>query len=379
MLILQIICLSFTISYVILMILYRRGWRLQPQFKVEDSYSPFIRISVIIPARDEARNIGNCIESLLAQDYPRELLEVIVVDDHSSDNTAAIVESFGQPNIRCIALADYVAAGQTVAYKKAALSAGIANSNGELIITTDADCVASPSWLRHLAAFYEMKKPVMIAGPVDFTTNGSFVQLFQSLDFMSMQGITAAANRLGLGSMSNGANLAFSRDAFNQVEGYKGVDHLASGDDYLLMVKMQAAFPGKIGYLKAEEAIVRTPPQPDWTSFFQQRIRWASKSGKYDDSKITGILSLVYLFNFSLAALLIAGLFYPWFLIVGAAMLIVKIIVELWFLYPVAKFYNKTQELLLFPFLQPLHIAYIVSAGLLGFIGVYKWKGRTVK
>lgn len=379
MLILQIICLAFTIGYVILMTLYRRGWRLQPRFKVENSYNPVTKLSVIIPARDEAKNIGDCIESLLAQDYPRELLEVVVVDDHSSDNTAGIVASFGQPNIHCISLSEHLAAQQTLAYKKAALAVGIANSSGDLIVTTDADCVAPPLWLKYVAALYEQKKPVMIAGPVDFTTDGSLVQLFQSLDFMSMQGITAAANKLGLGSMSNGANLAFERDAFNKVEGYKGVDHLASGDDYLLMVKMQAAYPGRIAYLKAEEAIVKTAPQPDWSGFFQQRIRWASKSGKYNDSKMTGILSLVYLFNFSVAALIIGGLFYPWFLLAGIIMLLVKIVVELWFLYPVAGFYNKTQQLLLFPFLQPLHIAYIVSAGLLGFVGVYKWKGRTVK
>ncbi|MCD6065162.1 MAG: N-acetylglucosaminyltransferase [Flavipsychrobacter sp.] len=379
MLTLQIICLLFTLGYVILMLLYRRGWCLQPQFTLIDDYVPQTRMSIIIPARDEAVNIGACLDSILVQSYPGELLEVIVVDDHSTDGTGEIVRSYGKANIRCIPLADYLSKEQIVAYKKAALSAGIANSSGELIVTTDADCIVPRSWLKHIAAMYEQKKPVMIAGPVDFTSDSSLVQTFQSLDFMSMQGITAASNRLGLGNMSNGANLAFSREAFDQVSGYSGIDHLASGDDYLLMVKMQQAFPGRMAYLKSDKAIVRTLPQPDWASFFQQRIRWASKSGKYDDKKMTCILMLVYLFNLSFIALLIGGLFDSSCFLLAAGMFVVKIIVELVFLFPVTKFYNKTQQLLTFPFLQPLHILYIVSAGLLGFAGVYKWKGRAVK
>lgn len=221
----------------------------------------------------------------------------------------------------------------------------------------------------------------MIVAPVDFTNNDSIVQLFQSLDFMSMQGITAASHRLKLGNMSNGANLAFSKAAYTAVDGYKGIDHLASGDDYLLMMKMQHAYPDKISYLKNTDAIVKTAPQPDWSSFIQQRIRWASKSGKYDDKKLTSILAFVYLYN----VLIFVSAFVSFLhlnTIYGYSffsLLFIKTVVELIYLAPVARFFNKRQELLYFPLLQPLHVLYIVSAGLLGFIGVYKWKGRKVK
>lgn len=374
-----IIAALFTLLYATLMLLYRKGWQEQPVFNKPDII-PQTKISIIIPARNEEDNIGKCLDAILAQDYPEHLYVVIVVDDHSTDKTADIVKGYHKQNIRCIKLADH-AGETTIAYKKKALSLGIAASAGDLIITTDADCVAGSNWLYNMAAIYQQEKPVMIVAPVDFTNNGSIVQLFQSLDFMSMQGITAASHKLGLGNMSNGANLAFTKAAYNAVDGYKGIDHLASGDDYLLMMKLNYAYPGRISYLKSQDAIVKTAPQPDWSSFIQQRIRWASKSGKYDDKKLTSILAFVYLYN----VLIFISAFvsfvhlntiygYSFFLL-----LLIKTIVELIYLAPVARFFNKRWELLYFPLLQPLHILYIVSAGFLGFIGVYKWKGRKVK
>lgn len=368
------------LCYAILMIIYRIGWNRQQSAVIPADFIPSTGISIIIPARNEAENIGACIRSILAQSYPVDLYEVIVIDDHSTDDTVAVVHSFDQPHVKCIKLADIIEETDIiVAYKKKALDTGISACKGELIITTDADCIAAPGWLMSIAAIYQQEKPVMIVAPVDFTTNSSVVQLFQSLDFMSMQGITAATHQMKLGNMSNGANLAFSKKAFQSVDGYAGIDHLASGDDYLLMMKLQKAYPGRISYLKAKDAIVRTAPQPDWTGFLNQRIRWASKSGKYDDDKLTVILLLVYLFNMSFAVVWGAAFFESWLYTPLLLMLVLKTSIEIYYLFPVARFFNKQKQLWIFPLLQPLHIAYIISAGLLGFIGVYKWKGRRVR
>lgn len=374
------ICIVLGLCYVVLMLLYRRGWLLQKEFVLPADFIPSTFISVIIPARNESANIAACVRSVLAQNYPPHLLEVIVVDDHSEDDTAEVVARLQAVNVRCIRLADYMAENtDIVAYKKLAINTGISQSRGALIVTTDADCVAPQNWLLHIAAVYDQQKAVMIVGPVDFTDNGRAVQIFQSLDFMSMQGITAAAHRLKLGNMSNGANLCFTRAAFNKVNGYQGIDHLASGDDYLLMMKLNKAFPGRIAYLKNAAAIVKTPPQPDWTSFLQQRIRWASKSAKYDDKKLNSILIFAYLFNVTFLLLLIGGLFDAKCLLIALGLFVVKMIADFLFLFPVSAFFNKRRQLLSFVALQPVHIAYIILAGLLGFVGVYSWKGRRVK
>lgn len=378
MTVLLIISCVTAVLYVLLMMVYRRGWLLQKTLELQPGFEPGTFISVIIPARNEEANIAACIDSVLKQNYPDKLYEIVVVDDHSEDGTAAIVKRYGG-NVRYVDLAEHLAVGKVNAYKKAALGAGIATARGELIVTTDADCIAQPLWLKHLAACYEQDKPVMIVAPVIYSCDGRLVQLFQLIDFMSMQGITAAAQRLRLGNMSNGANLAFSRKAYEEVGGYKGTDHLATGDDYLLMVKMNERHPGKIAYLKSEEAIITTAPQATWGGFLRQRIRWASKSGKYKDATLTGILMLVYLFNSSLFALAIAGFFQPVLFRWLAGIILLKIIAELVFLVPVARFFGRSTVLPYHPLLQPLHIVYIVMAGFLGFVGGYEWKGRRVR
>lgn len=347
---------------------------------MDKAFMPTTPISIVIAARNEEQNVGKCINAILAQNYPGELFEIVVVDDHSNDNTASVIKRYADGRVRYVSLAEHVDKDEVIiAYKKKAIATGISNSKGTLIVTTDADCTMQPDWLLQIAAMYEAQHPVMIVAPVDFVSDNSIVQTFQSLDFMSMQGITVATHYLRLGNMSNGANLAFTRDAYGSVNGYEGVDHLASGDDYLLMMKLQKAFPGRIAYLKSKQAIVSTLPQPDWQGFYRQRVRWASKSGKYDDKKMTLVLSFVYLFNAVLMALFITAIFNPSYWIWLVSGLVVKVVAELMYLYPVAGFFAKRRQLLVFPLLQPLHIVYIVLVGFAGFVGTYQWKGRTIR
>jgi len=380
MLIIIVVCLVMTLGYVLLMLAYRMGWDRQPDFVLPPQFEPHTFISVIIPARNERTNIGGCIESLLAQKYPDDLFEIIVVDDHSDDGTAEIVTEYAGKNVTCIALADHIDPEKKInAYKKAAIAAGIGQSKGTLIVTTDADCLVPNSWLLHIAAIYEQQAPIMVVAPVIFTSNDTILQLFQLTDFMSMQGITAAAHSLKLGNMSNGANLAFSKSAFQDAGGYHGTEHLASGDDLLLMAKLEKLSPGNISYLKSQNAIVVTTPQPDWSSFLQQRIRWSSKSGKYKDFRLTGILLFVYLYNLSFLVLGVACFFHPQYLYLTLSTLAVKVLAEYLFVRHVARFFGNEWVLKYFPFLQPLHIVYIVVAGFLGFVGGYRWKGRSVR
>lgn len=368
------------VLYSLLMLVFRRAWMKQDVFEIPENYLPTIKIAIIIPARNEERNIGLCIQSILANDYPSHLFEIIVIDDHSTDRTFDKVLEFNLEHVRCLKLKDFVSPEEIcVAYKKKAIEIGVQQSKASFIITTDADCTVPKNWLSSFAAIAAIQQPVFIIGPVNYSNQAGWLARFQTLDFMTMQGITGAIHQLKWGSMSNGANLAFRKDAFEMVEGYKGADHLASGDDFLLLVKMQKAYPKRISYLKSQKAIVSTLPQPTLISFLNQRIRWASKSGKYDDKKVTQILFLVYLLNLSILILAITTFFIPtlWMLLV--ALLLGKTFFELLFIKSVAIFFDKQKELKYFLFFQPLHIVYIVLAGFLGFWGSYQWKERKVK
>jgi cellulose synthase/poly-beta-1,6-N-acetylglucosamine synthase-like glycosyltransferase len=221
--------------------------------------------------------------------------------------------------------------------------------------------------------------PVFVAAPVQFRNNGRFLSIFQALDFISLQGITAASVAAGTHAMCNGANLAYEKNAFYAVGQFAGIDNIASGDDMLLMQKIKKEYPDKLGFLFHREAIVETMPMNNWYDFFQQRIRWASKAVHYQDRSIFWVLLLVYLLNFLLLLMMLAAVvdtdnLYPFF-----ELLLVKTFVELLFLYPVASFFKQTPLLYLFPIMQPIHICYTVIAGWMGKFGSYQWKGRIVK
>ena len=369
MILLYIILLLFVL-YSIVVLRYWYHWKNIPLFK--SSSSPSTTISVIIPARNEEENIGDLLKALQKQTYPSSLFEVIVIDDHSTDNTASVVNQF--PNVRLLQNANAINS-----FKKKAVETGIAAAVNSMIAVTDADCIPPPTWLQTIAAFKEEKQSVFIAAPVVISCNASLVQMFQAMDFMILQGITGAVVQQQQLSMCNGANLAYEKKVFEAVNGFSGIDTIASGDDMLLMYKIWQKFPGKVHYLKSPDAIVSTQPMQTWKQFFRQRIRWASKAGKYDDKRFLPVLLHVYLFNLSFLALIIGAFFdYRYWLVLGIAWL-AKTLVELPLFASTAKFFHKQWALKLFFFFQPLHILYTIVSGLFGQFGKYEWKGRQVQ
>jgi cellulose synthase/poly-beta-1,6-N-acetylglucosamine synthase-like glycosyltransferase len=219
-------------------------------------------------------------------------------------------------------------------------------------------------------------KPVMIAAPVRVTPEHSLVGIFQSLDFLSLQGITAASVHRGFLQMCNGANLAFTADGFRAVDGYMGIDHLPTGDDMLLMEKMAGRFPGRIAYCLSRDTIVDTRPVGSVREFLRQRIRWASKAREYRDGRMFFVLLLVYLLNLAMLMLAVAACVQPSLWTSWLVLLLAKTLIESWFLYPVARFFGSAGLMAWFLPSQPLHILYTVMAGFFGQVKGYRWKGR---
>ena len=370
-----IIC---TTLYCLLILLYRYWYlRLQP-FSMPAAYNPSTRFTIIIPARNEAANIERCIRSITASGYTQPY-EIIVVDDCSTDNTAAVVQGLQAtfPQLKLIRLQD-VLTGPINAYKKKAITTAIDAAAYEWIITTDADCIAPPQWLFLFDACIQQTNPVFIAAPVVFRYTGSFFAAFQCIDFLSLQGITAASVSAGFHSMCNGANLAYTKKSFQAVDGFTNADHIASGDDMLLMHKIRARFPNQVAYLHHPGAVVTTFPEPGLSAFLRQRIRWASKATSYTDRRIFLVLLLVYVYNACLLLLLPASILYPALFVFWLKLLLVKTITELLLMYPVATFFQQRRLLWWFPLMQPLHLLYTVVSGWLGKFGKVQWKGRTV-
>ena len=360
---------------------YRRSWnKISDLAKDAGIADPFI--TVIIPVRNEEANVPALISSLSQQSYSALRHEIIIIDDHSTDATWRMLQDrqAGVTQIRVVKLSDMVPPGSEIkAHKKLAIEKAIEIARGELIVTTDADCVFRTDWLRTLAACYSSTQAKFIAAPVKIEAEGSFLSLFQAIDFMTLQGITGASVSTRFHTMCNGANLAYEKAAFYEVGGFSGVDTIPSGDDMLLMYKIYKAYPENVFYLKNAEAIVTTKAAYTWKEFFHQRIRWASKSTYYDDKRIFRILLLVYAVNLGFLVLGVASIWKVTWFFFFILLLIGKIIVEFPFVNAVAIFFLETRLMKYFPLMQPFHILYTVIAGWLGKFGSYEWKGRHIK
>ena len=259
-----------------------------PSRHTPEDFLPNTPISVIVAAKNESGNIGLLLRHLLAQNYPKHLVEFIIVNDHSTDDMLAQMAKIDLPDNF------HLLNAQEKSGKKAAVTQGVAYAKGELMVTTDADCVMDAQWLQSVAWLYETQQPKFIASPVVFYHEKSFLEKFQSLDFMGMMLITGAGISTNKFYLANGANMAFPKAIFQSVHGYEGNQHIASGDDMFLVSKIAQQFPKGIQFNKNLDAIVRTKAASTWTGFFRQRIRWGSKNTASEDKVLQIVLAWVF-------------------------------------------------------------------------------------
>lgn len=360
--------------YVCLVLYMRKGWSSISYFKSNIPVRE--KVSVLIAARNEEDNIGRTIDCILAQDFPPENLELIIVDDHSTDRTADIVRSYADRGVKLLQLS---IGDKLNSYKKYAITKAIEMSTGDIIVTTDADCRMGKRWLKTIVQYFEVNDSLLLSSPVLYSEEKTHFEELQTLEFMYLIGLGAA----GIGNQSpttcNGANLAYRKSVFFEMGGFNGIDNLASGDDELFLHKVAEKYAAKIGFCKSREAIVYTDAKPDLKSFISQRKRWASKSTKYKNKKVVALGVTIWLFNLALLISLISFFLHlPQFNWVLLTAFTLKILVEMFFMVPITSFMERRELLKYVPILSVLHSFYIVYIGIAGNSGKYDWKGRQV-
>jgi cellulose synthase/poly-beta-1,6-N-acetylglucosamine synthase-like glycosyltransferase len=362
--------------YTFVVITFIVGWLKIKIYRKKD-VTPVTFVSIIVAARNEEGKIALTINDVLSQSYRTELFELIVIDDHSTDRTAEIVETYASKGVKLIKLNEDKALNS---YKKKAIQTAIGAAKGNLIVTTDADCRMGPEWLATIVNYYETTGCKMISSPVAYFEEKSIFEELQTLEFAYLIGLGASTIGNKNPSTCNGANLAYEKKAFFEVGGFNGIDDLASGDDELLLHKMAAIYGNKIGFLKNKDAVVYTHAKATLGEFIQQRKRWASKSTRYKDKSVIILGVSVWLFNLSIVINALLSIFFPEITLPFLLFqLVSKLLVEFVFLHNMMKFLKRKALLLWLPLLNVLHIIYFVYIGFAGNSGKYNWKGRMVK
>ena len=362
-----VIVLFFALYFILVIVLFV-GWTKAVAQK--PGARSGLQATVVVPARNEARNIARLLDDLTRQTYP--LYEVIVVDDHSEDDTADIVRQHlaEHQHIRLVSSAG--------TGKKAALTRGVQLAQGEVIITTDADCRVPAEWIATLLSYFEKDTVQMVFGGVAIPARDYFSAL-QSLEFVSLIGSGAGTMAWGVPTMCNGANLAFRKDAFEAVGGYEGNLHIPSGDDEFLLRKIAQHYPGGIAFSGDERTVVTTASSPTLRDFIHQRIRWAGK-WRHHQSFVSKVLAL-FVAAFQALVFLLPILVVLQRIDAGVTvgLWVGKAALEYFFLRSVSHILRLSWNWPAFLSLQLLYPLYILSIGVFSNFHAFEWKGRKLK
>ncbi len=359
--------------YLVLVAILMLGW-VKVTCRTFSSSNEPRTISIVVPFRNEASNLNELIKSFELLNYPKTCFEVWLVNDHSEDDSAQLIQSLIQdrPNYHLLDLPGNLLG------KKQAISLGVRSARGEIIATTDADCTVPPEWLMRINHSFRDERVRMVFGGVKIVAANSFFGELQALEFASLIGSGAASIGLGYFTMCNGANLAFRKSTFEAVNGYEGNMDIPSGDDEFLARKILSRYPRSIEFLNYRDSVVATAAMPSVKDFIHQRLRW---SGKWKHNTFllprllaVTVLVLQFLFFVLVISLFIAGSD----LFTTGCLVLVKIILDGIFLYSVSRFLGLRWSYLSLLALQFIYPLYVVGIGIVSLGSGYDWKGRSL-
>jgi cellulose synthase/poly-beta-1,6-N-acetylglucosamine synthase-like glycosyltransferase len=341
---------------------------------VRTDEKPVTKFSIIVPFRDEEKNLPKLLKSISKLNYPKDLFEIILIDDFSTDASERVYIKWRMENglIETTLLENLRLSNSP---KKDAISRAIPILKHEWVVTTDADCTVNKNWLLILDNFIQKNNVEMVVGAVVYKTKNNWFHQFQQLDLLSLQGTTIGSFGIGKPFMCNGANFAYTKKLFNEIGGFGGNNKMASGDDVFLLQKALKNHADKVHYLKNTDTIVKTKPENDLYKLFMQRVRWASKTTGYSGYYSKSLAIVVLAMNLSLVVglyLLITNFLYWQTLLIDFS---VKYFVDYLLLLKSNQYLRKGK--FIFPLASSLVYPFFSSfVGLYSLVGGFTWKER---
>ena len=330
-------------------------------------HEPKTKFSIVVPFRNEADNLPKLLHCFSLLNYPKEMFEVILVDDDSEE-----VFSF-QSSVFSLKIIKNQR--KSNAPKKDAINTAITIAKYDWIITTDADCFMKENWLQSIDNHIQKTDCLMVASPVMMLPNNSFLHQFQHLDFLSLQGTTIGSFGVRKPFMCNGANFAYKKSFFHELNGFDGNQNIASGDDVFLLQKAIQKQKEKVSFCFDYDSVVGTLCVISWKALFFQRVRWASKTSAYKDGFSKMVAVVVFLTNLLLVICfglcLIGTITYENLLLFFG----IKFIIDFLILTKTARFFKTRMQYILISSLW--YPFFTVGVAFYALFGKYQWKDRT--
>jgi len=362
----ELLSLIILVLYVLLIIRYAFGWS---EIKIRSENRSILKVSVVIPMRNESSQVARLLRNLESLIYPKDKLEFILVNDHSSDNTLDLLEEYRIDNLQILNM------GEGKFGKKKAVMMAVSIASGDIILASDADCYFNQNWVQSMVSYFENDEIKLVSGPVAFKKRNGILHRLQELEFLSLIGSGAGAIGIENPIFCNGANMAYRKDVFLETNNFNN-DNTVSGDDVFLLHSIKAKYPNSISFAKDENAIVLTHGVEDLKGFVNQRKRWVAKSTKYKDLSSVFVSYLVFFTNLTFISLFVLSFFNNTFLNFFIVFYIVKYIADLFLLLPVLNFFKRIDlTKWIFPF-ELIYSFYIVLVVILSFAKSFEWKGR---
>lgn len=352
----------YSFIHLIMLIGILRNWK-KP---AGSNYEP--AVSVIICAKDEEDSIEDCIKSLLSLNYPKEKLEIVLVNDRSVDRTKEIMSSYSSqnPHVKYLEITEQTG---KLKGKANALAQALKIAGGELIFTTDADIEVNRNWIREITRYYDEKTGV-VAGYSVIRPKNLFWGL-QSADWLYLLSVAAGGDGVGIPISCVGNNMSYRKSAYDEIGGYEKIPFSVTEDFMLLQKIHKAGYKTKFPVNDDTKNI--TLPCLTLTQLFRQKKRWAAGGmGELNLGMFIGLLGWLT------GAVILSG----WAFLdlrVYTACVGLKLLTDFLFLFPAVKEFKLYKVWLYLIFFEIYFAVYvIITSVLLAIDRKVVWKDQKI-